>query len=91
MVILFILDIVWWLVESVYSVVLPLLPVGFGDVLTTIFELFTTGASFVIYFFSTPRYLSFVFSFLIDSWILLRSIDLVWKLISTLKARRDSN
>lgn len=91
MIFMLILEICWSIVFPIISIVFPALPAGFSNVLAYILNAAATGCQYAVWLFFTPQYVSSIFRFMITCYVSLLALDMVWKVISLIKLRRDSN
>lgn len=90
MILLTFLNITYWIVSTITEAVFPALPQGVSSILAYIVNMIDDGLDILGSLFVDFSFVGPLCAFVIDVWIIMLGIDLMWKVIGYIKLSRKN-
>lgn len=89
MILLAILDILYAVVGFLSSLIVPVIPQQLDSILLYIFSLIDNGVDILFTLFIDAATISPILSWVISVQLALLAVDLIWRIVDTIKLRRE--
>lgn len=90
MILLAFLNIGYWIISTITNAVFPSLPQGVSSILAYIVNMIDNGLDILGALFIDFEFVGPLCAWIIDVWLILLSVDLMWKVIGYIKLSRKN-
>lgn len=90
MILIAIFNVAYWIITTISDVVFPALPSSVSSVLAYIVQLIDNGLDILGALFVDFSFVGPLCAWILDMWLVLLSIDLLWKVIGYIKLSRKN-
>lgn len=90
MILLAILNIGYWIISTISNAVFPIIPEGLSSVLLYIIRMIQNGLDVLAAWFIDFSFVGPLCAWIIDVWLVLLAVDLLWKVIGYIKLSRKN-